>query len=127
MNEYPIVVKKDAVSLVLWKRWIACYMLYGWNFYHADCVFQSNEVERYQKAYHLFHESNIFNEQGVGLSEMEKYLTEVYNRVLLEDVENFICDHLEAGYSDRQEVEFQMARAEAAAFEEGGGDEAGCA
>lgn len=112
MNIPNISIRKDAVSAVLRKRWIACYMMYDWNYYHADCVFQSNEIERYQKT------CGMLDKLPEALPETGKQLTETYNRVLLEDVEDFIRSHMEVCGQDRREVELQMARAEAAVFEE---------
>ena len=110
MNTQNIQIKKDMVSTVLRRRWMACYMLSDWNFYHADCAFQSNEGERYQKVCDRLREASW--------PETEKRRTEMYNRVLLEDVEEFIRTHIEMGYPNRQEVEYQMARAAAAVFRE---------
>lgn len=120
MNAQDISIKKDGVSAVLRRRWIACYMLYDWNFYHADCVFQSNEDERYQKV------CDMLDEGATMLSETERKKTEAYNRILLEDVEDFIHTHIEAGYPSRDEVEFQMAQAAASVFQEVKDDRAEC-
>lgn len=35
-NLREILIHEDAISEILWQRWIACYMLYDWNFHHAE-------------------------------------------------------------------------------------------
>jgi hypothetical protein len=37
-----ISIYEDAISVALWQRWIACYMLYDWNFRHAESAYDSN-------------------------------------------------------------------------------------
>ena len=120
MSVQNMKIKKDVVSTVLRRRWMACYMLYDWNFYHADCAFQSNESERYQKV------CERLEGASERLPETGKKQTEAYNRVLLEDVEEFIRLHIEMGYPNRLEVEYQMARAAAAVFLEVKDERAEC-
>ena len=37
-----ISIYEDEISVVLWQRWIACYMLYDWIFRHAESAYDSN-------------------------------------------------------------------------------------
>lgn len=45
--------------------------------------------------------------------ELDQKLTKAYNRVLVEDVESFIRQHMKVWSADRTVVELELARAEA--------------
>lgn len=38
-----ISIYEDEISVVLWQRWIACYMLYDCNFRHAESAYTGNK------------------------------------------------------------------------------------
>ena len=104
-------ITKDNISAVLERRWIACYMLYDWNYLHAENAFDTNELERFQKAI------KILNRHPCAASELDQKLTEAYNRVLMKDIESFINQHMKSWSADRIMVELELARAEAELFQ----------
>lgn len=113
LKDADIVIQKNEVSKVLWKRWIACYMLYDWNPRHANQSFSLNERERYQLVCEKLGDDVVISPELDGL------LTKTYNRTLAEDVEGFIKTHTEVWKSDRLAVELAMAKAMAETFESG--------
>lgn len=100
-------ITKDKISAVLKRRWLACYMLYDWNYRHAEHTFATNEMERFQKAI------ETLSRHPCAAPELDQKLTKAYNRVLVEDVESFIRQHMKVWSADRTVVELELARAEA--------------
>lgn len=100
-------ITKDKISAVLKRRWLACYMLYDWNYRHAEHTFATNEMERFQKAI------ETLSRHPCAAPELDQKLTKAYNRVLVEDVESFIRQHMKVWSVDRTVVELELARAEA--------------
>lgn len=113
LQNTDIVIQKNEISTVLWKRWIACYMLYDWNPHHADQTFVLNEIDRYQQVCEKLGDDVVIS------PELDDLLTKTYNRTLAEDVESFIKTHMEVWKSDRLAVELEMAKAMAEIFESG--------
>ena len=111
-----LVISKDSVSGVLYKRWIGCYMLYDWNLRHAEHAFDNNEIGRYQKVAEMLGENFKLTPKGSAS------LTELYNKVLVEDVEDFIRRHMEVWPCGRCEIELEIAKTMAEIFEDHKGD-----
>lgn len=109
-----ISVQEDEVSAVLWERWIACYMLYDWNFRHADAAYDSNKCAWIEQVYKRLEGVAMENEPEDGAS--EKAATDTFNQILLEDVEDFIQTHMRVWKCDRLTVEMEVARVEAELF-----------
>ena len=97
-----VVITMDEVSEYLQSRWIACYMNYDWCYHHAVNAFDANQFERHQKV--------IERLQAVDRI-TDKTVTEIYNRVLSEDVEAFIQTHMRVQKCDRAQVEIGIAEA----------------
>jgi len=105
MNVKNLSVEKDAVSEVLRWRWIACYMLYDWNYSHADNAFDSNEKTRYEK---------VMEQLGEDFTRelpLNQKVTKLYNTALVQDIEDFIQRHMEVWNSSRNDVELEITRA----------------
>jgi|P1105metagenome_2_1110788.scaffolds.fasta_scaffold00576_60 hypothetical protein len=97
-----IVITLDEVSGCLQMRWIACYMIYDWNYRHADNAFYNNQIARRKKVIERLKAVDEIN---------DKFVTEIYNRVLAEDVEDFIQNHMRVQNCDRVQVEIEIAEA----------------
>ena len=100
-------ITRDKISTILKRRWLACYMLYDWNYHHAEESFAANEMERFQKTI------KALNGHPCEGSKLDQELTKAYNRVLMEDIESFIKQHMKVWSADRTVVELELARAEA--------------
>lgn len=107
-----ISIHEDDVSVVLWQRWIACYMLYDWNFRHADSAYLGNKYTWVQKVCKRL-EGTV-----TDAASLKNILTDTFNHVLLEDVEDFIQTHMKVWKCDRLTVEFQVAKVTAEIFSE---------
>lgn len=97
-----IVIATDGVSDCLETRWIACYMNYDWNYRHAVIAFDNTQFDRRQKV--------IERLKAVDKT-TDKIVTEIYNRVLSEDIEDFIQTHMRVQGCDRAQVEIGIAEA----------------
>lgn len=113
LKNADIVIQKKEVSIVLWKRWIACYMLYDWNLRHAGQSFSLNEIDRYQKVCEKLGDNVTIS------PELNDLLTSTYNETLAEDVEGFIKTHIEVWNADRLTIELQVTKTMAEIFESG--------
>lgn len=102
-KEVPIHVN-DATA-VLTQRWIACYMLYDWNPHHAESAYLNNMCNWVQQAYRRL------DGMAIDAASLNDVLTDTLNRILLEDVEDFIQTHMKVWKCDRLTVEFQVAKA----------------
>ncbi len=105
-----ISIYEDAISVALWQRWIACYMLYDWNLRHADHAYLSNKCNWVQQTYKRLEGT------ATDAASLKDTLTDTFNRILLEDVEDFIQTHMRVWKCDRLTVEFQVAKVIAEIF-----------
>ena len=109
-DQEEISIHKDVVSAVIWQRWIACYMLYDWNLHHADHAYLSNKCNWVQQTYKRLEGT------ATDAASLKDTLTDTFNRILLEDVEDFIQTHMKVWKCDRLTVEFQVAKVTAEIF-----------
>lgn len=114
LNVNNIRIEKDSVSGVLQKRWIACYLLYDLNYRHASNAFYNNEYGRHQRVVEMIGDDFVLND------ELLQSITQLYNKVLAEDIESFIQEHLSVWAKDRLEVELGIAEAYAELYEQEG-------
>ena len=105
-----ISIDEDDVSAILWQRWIACYMLYDWNMHHADNAYFNNMYKWGQKVCKRLEGTTI------DAASLKNTLTDTFNHILLEDVEDFIQTHMKVWECDRLTVEFEVARVMAEIF-----------
>lgn len=105
-----MTISKNNVSNILYRRWIACYMLYDWNPHHAAQAFDNNEIARYQ------HVAELLGDTFLASSIIHKDLTELYNEVLAKDVEDFVQQHINVCQCSRYHVELGIAKAMAEVF-----------
>ena len=77
-------------------------MIYDWNYRHADNAFYNNQIARRKKVIERLKAVDEIN---------DKVVTEIYNRVLAEDVEDFIQNHMRVQNCDRVQVEIEIAEA----------------
>lgn len=103
-------IHEDAVSEILWQRWIACYMLYDWNFHHAETTYCNNKFMWTDQVYNRMKGTTIEDES------LEELMTNIYNQILLEDLEDFIQTHMRVWKCDRLTVELQVAKTIAGVF-----------
>lgn len=104
-DQEEISIHKDVVSAVIWQRWIACYMLYDWNPHHAGYAYLNNKCDWVQQTY------KRLDGTAIDAASLNDVLTDTFNRILLEDVEDFIQTHMKVWKCDRLTVEFQVAKA----------------
>lgn len=97
-----IVIATDEVSDYLETRWIACYMNYDWNYTHAVNAFDNNQFNYRQKVIERLKAVDKIT---------DKTVTEIYNRVLSEDIEDFIQTLMCVQGCDRAQVEIGIAEA----------------
>ena len=98
-------IHENDVTAVLMHRWIACYMLYDWNPGHAEFAYLSNKCDWVQQTYRRL------KDRAIDATSMKDVLADTFNRILLEDVEDFIQTHMRVWKCDRLTVEFQVAKA----------------
>lgn len=99
-----ISIPFDRVSEILRERWIACYMLYDSTPLHAAECFSLNQIECCKKVCsELEYDFKIDSDFGT-------HLTETYNRILAEDIEDFILTHTEVMKCSRSDVELCIAK-----------------
>ncbi len=99
-----ITIYEDDITAVLWQRWIACYMLYDWNMLHADSAYASNKYTWIEQVCKRLEGTSI------NAGALENTLTDTFNHILLEDLEDFIQTHMKVWECDRLTVEFHVAR-----------------
>ncbi|HBA47026.1 MAG TPA: hypothetical protein DCZ91_04360 [Lachnospiraceae bacterium] len=109
-GQKDVPIHEDDISTVLWQRWIACYMLYDWNLSHADSAYLSNKCTWVQKV------CRRLEGTAIDAASLEGVLTDTFNHILLEDVEDFIETHMKVWKCDRMTVEFQAAKVIAEIF-----------
>lgn len=107
-----ICIAEDETTAVLRQRQIACYMLYDWNFRHADSAYLSNKYTWVQKV------CKQLEGAFIDVSSLKDTLTDTLNQVLLEDVEDFIQTHMKVWKCDRLTVESEVAKAVVEIFSE---------
>ena len=93
-------MKQTAYRILLTERYK--YMIYDWNYRHADNAFYNNQIARRKKVIERLKAVDEIN---------DKFVTEIYNRVLAEDVEDFIQNHMRVQNCDRVQVEIEIAEA----------------
>lgn len=103
-GQEEISIQENVVSAVIWQRWIACYMLYDWNLHHANSAYLSNKCGWVQQTYKRLEGT------ATDAASLKDTLTDTFNRILLEDVEDFIQTHMRVWKCDRLTVEFQVAK-----------------
>ena len=103
LTEIPI--HENDVTAILMQRWIACYMLYDWNPHHAGSAYLGNKCDWVQQTY------KRLDGTAIDAASLNDVLTDTFNRILLEDVEDFIQTHMKVWKCDRLTVEFQVAKA----------------
>ena len=103
LREFPVY--EDNVTNVLWQRWIACYLLYDWTPRHADNAFCNNKCMWVEQVYKKL-EGTV-----IDAASLRAVMTDTYNQILHEDVEDFIQTHMRVWKSDRTTVELQVAKA----------------
>ena len=106
-DQEEVSIQENVVSSVIWQRWIACYMLYDWNLHHADSAYLSNKCGWVQQTYKRLEGT------ATDASSLKDTLTDTFNRILLEDVEDFIQTHMRVW---KLTVEFQVAKVIAEIF-----------
>lgn len=107
-----ISIYEDEISVVLWQRWIACYMLYDWNFRHAESAYDNNRYIWIQQV------CKRLEGTAIDTASLKNILTNTFNHILLEDVEDFIKTHMKVWERDRLTVEFQVTKVVAEIFSE---------
>lgn len=105
-----IFICENDITDVLWQRWTACYMLYDWNMFHADSTYASNKYKWIKQVCKRLEGTSI------DAKALENTLTDTFNHVLLEDLEDFIQTHMSVWECDRLTVEFHVARVMAELF-----------
>lgn len=110
LREFPVY--GDNVTNVLWQRWIACYLLYDWTPKHADNAFCNNGCMWVEQVYKRL-EGKV-----IDAASLRAVMTDTYNQILHEDVEDFIQTHMRVWKCDRSTVEFQIAKTIAEIFVE---------
>lgn len=103
-GQEEISIQKNVVSAVIWQRWIACYMLHNWDLLDAESAYVETECIRIQEVCKRLEGATI------NARSLEGTLTDTFNHVLLEDVEDFIQTHMRVWKCDRLTVEFQVAK-----------------
>ncbi len=102
-NQEEISIHENVVSAVIWQRWIACYMLDDWNLLDAESAYEDDmciwvpEVCRRLKG------------TTIDARSLESTLTDTFNHILLEDVEDLIQKKMKEWKCDRETVEFWIA------------------
>ena len=99
-----ISIYEDDISVVLWQRWIACYMLYDWHFRHAESAYGSNRYIWIQQV------CKRLEGTTTDTASLKNILTDTFNHILLENVENFIKTHMKVWKCGRLTVEYQIAK-----------------
>lgn len=110
LRKFPVY--EDNVTNVLWQRWIACYLLYDWTPRHADHAFCNNKCMWVEQVYKKL-EGTV-----IDAASLRAVMTDTYNQILHEDVEDFIQTHMRVWKCDRSTVEFQVAKTIAEIFVE---------
>ena len=109
-DQEEISIHKDVVSAVIWQRWIACYMLYDWNLLNAESAYEDD------MCIWVLEVCRRLEGTTIDAGSLESTLTDTFNHVLLEDVEDFIQTHMKVWECDRLTVEFKVVKAAAEIF-----------
>ena len=99
-SKNEIVIYPDSTTNKLYLRWIACYLLYDQNYLHALLAFDNKESDRLAR---------VCEEDEKDCSARNKNLTEIYNQVLAEEIEDWIQWHMQTDKCPRQDIEMQIA------------------
>ena len=103
ISQKPAAIKGNDVTDILYRRWIACYMLYDWNPKHAEDAYSGNMYDWIQQTYKRLEDNDADADTDT--------LTDTFNQILLEDVEDFIQTHMSVWKGDRLTVEAQVVKA----------------
>ncbi len=103
-DQEEVSIQENVVSSVIWQRWIACYMLQDWDLFDAQFAYVETECIRIQEVCRRLEGTTI------DARSLEGTLTDTFNHVLLEDVEDFIQTHMRVWKCDRLTVEFQVTK-----------------
>lgn len=106
------LIHENDVTNVLMQRWIACYMLYDWNIHHAGSAYLSNKCNWVQQVF------KRMDGMAIDAASLMDVLTDTFNQILLQDVEDFIQTHMKVWKCDRLTVEFQVAKVVAEIYSE---------
>lgn len=109
-GQEDVSIQEDVVSSVIWQRWIACYMLQDWDLFDAQFAYVETQCIRIQEVCKRLEGTTI------DARSLEGTLTDTFNHVLLEDVEDSIQRYMEAWKCDRSKVELWIAWAIAELF-----------
>ncbi len=109
-DQEEVSIQENVVSSVIWQRWIACYMLQDWDLFDAQFAYVETECIRIQEVCRRLEGTTI------DARSLEGTLTDTFNHVLLEDVEDFIQTHMRVWKCDRLTVEFRVAKVTAEIF-----------
>ena len=85
-------------------------MLYDWNLHHADMAYLNNTCMWVDRVYKHLEGTSIDTES------IKNVMTDTFNRILLEEVEDFIQTHMRVWKCDRLTVEMQVIKVEAELF-----------
>lgn len=102
-GQEDVSIQEDVVSSVIWQRWIACYMLQDWDLFDAQFAYVETQCIRVQEVCKRLEGTTI------DARSLEGTLTDTFNHVLLEDVEDSIQRYMEAWKCDRSKVELWIA------------------
>lgn len=105
-----IPIHENDVTTVLMQRWIACYMLYDWNLLNAESAYEDD------MCIWVLEVCRRLEGTTINARSLESTLTDTFNHVLLEDVEDFIQTHMKVWECDRLTVEFKVVKAAAEIF-----------
>lgn len=105
-------VHEDEVTNVLRQRWIACYLLYDWTLQHADNAFCNNKCMWVEQVYKRLESMDI------DAASLGAVMTDTFNQILFEDVEDFIQTHMRVWKCGRLKVEYRVAKTIAKIFAE---------
>ena len=87
-------------------------LLYDWTPRHADSAFCNNKCMWVEQVYKKL-EGTV-----IDAASLRAVMTDTYNQILHEDVEDFIQTHMRVWKCDRSTVEFQVAKTIAEIFVE---------
>lgn len=90
---------KNDVTQVLYKRWMACYLIYDLNMERAGDIFRAKEAERCR---------SVYESLGDVAPLTDKLIAKAYNKVLLRDIEESISYHMDCQKCDRAVVEYEI-------------------
>ncbi len=91
----------ENITKMLIERWIACYLLYDQNYFHALLSFDNNESDRLKRV-------PIKKDDGSLAS--QEMLSKAYNKILSEEIEDWIQWHMQTNQCSRKHIEEQVTQ-----------------